>query len=61
MPKKYREYHKEKAELERKEQLASAHTVVQLIKVCAEDSTNFQEFTDLLKNVLTKLEQKMDE
>lgn len=61
MPKKYKEYHKEKADLERKEQIASAHTIIELIKVCVDNSTSFEEFSALLQNVLTKLEKQMDE
>ena len=61
MPKKYKEYHQQKYDIERREQMASAYTVIEIVKICAEDSTNFKEFTELLKDALIKLEKRMDE
>lgn len=61
MPKPWKELHKERAELERKETLASVRQTLQLVRVCAENSTNFQEFKDLLNNTIAKVEAKMDE
>ena len=61
MPKPWKELHKEKAELERKETLASVRQTLQLVRVCAENSTNFQEFKDLLNDTIAKVEAKMDE
>ena len=37
MPKPWKDLHKERAELERKETLASVRQILQLVKVCAEN------------------------
>jgi len=60
MPKPWKEYHKERADLERKETLATVRQVLQLVKVCAEGSTNFEEFVKLLNNAIVRVEEKMD-
>ena len=61
MPKPWKDLHKERAELERKETLASVRQILQLVKVCAENSTSFEEFSELLKDCIAKVEAKMDE
>lgn len=59
MPKTYKELHEEKNQLEKQETLATVRQILQLINICAEDATNFQEFSDLLKTAITKVESKM--
>lgn len=59
--KKYKDYHAEKLELERKETMAYARTILELVRVCARNSTNFDEFTKLLENAIAKIEAKLDE
>lgn len=61
MLKKYKEYHAEKSALERKEALASVHTTLELIRICARNSSNFDEFTELLDAAIEKIEAKMEE
>ena len=61
MPKTYKELHKEKADLERKETLASVRQTLLLVKICAQNSTNFEEFKNLLENTIIKVEAKMEE
>lgn len=61
MPKTYKELHKEKADLERKETLASVRQTLLLVKICAQNSTNFEEFKNLLENTIVKVEAKMEE
>lgn len=60
MPKTYKELHEEKNKLEKQETLAIVRQTLQLISICAENATNFQEFSDLLKNTITKVESKME-
>ena len=59
--KTYKELHAEKQKLETKEALASVRQIIQLIKICAENSTNFEDFTKLLNNTIAKIEAKMEE
>jgi len=59
MPKTYKELHEEKLKLETNETLATVYQILKLVKICAENSTNFEEFTQLLDNTLTKVEGKM--
>lgn len=59
--KTYRELHAEKEKLEVKEALASVRQTIQLVRICAENSTNFEEFTKLLNNAIEKIEAKMEE
>lgn len=61
MPKTYKELHTEKLKLEQKETLASVRQTIQLVKICAKNSTNFEEFTKLLDDAIEKIEAKMDE
>ncbi len=61
MPKTYKELHEEKGKLELQETLASVRQTLQLVKICAESSTSFEEFTNLLNNAIAKVEAKMDE
>lgn len=61
MPKTYRELHVEKAKIERNETLATVRQTLQLIRICANHSTNFEEFVALLNDSITKIEEKMEE
>lgn len=61
MPKTYRELHAEKAKIERNETLATVRQTLQLIRICANHSTNFEEFVALLNDSITKIEEKMEE
>ena len=61
MPKTYKELHVEKAKLERNETLATVRQTLQLIRICADHSTNFEEFVALLNDSITKIEEKMEE
>ena len=61
MPKTYKELHAEKLKLEQKETLASVRQTIQLVRICAENSTNFEEFTKLLNDAIAKVEAKMEE
>ena len=61
MPKTYKELHVEKAKLERNETLATVRQTLQLIKICASHSINFEEFVALLNDSITKIEEKMEE
>lgn len=60
MPKTYKELHEEKLKLETNETLATVRQILQLVRTCAENSTNFEEFSNLLENVIAKVEAKMD-
>jgi len=57
----YKELHAEKNKLEVKETLATVRQVLQLVKICAENATSFEEFASLLNNSIAKVEAKMDE
>ena len=59
--KTYKELHTEKLKLEQKEMLASVRQTLQLIRICADHSTNFEEFTALLNDTIAKVEAKMEE
>ena len=59
MPKTYKELHEEKLKLETLETLATVRQILQIISACADSSTNFQEFSDLLQNTIAKVELKM--
>lgn len=61
MPKTYKELHVEKAKIERNETLATVRQTLQLIRICADHSTNFEEFVALLNDSITKIEEKMEE
>lgn len=59
--KTYKELHEEKHKLEVKEALASVRQTLKLVRICARNSTNFDEFTKLLDDAIEKIEVKMDE
>lgn len=59
--KTYKELHQEKLNLEAQETLASVHQTLELIQICADQSTNFMEFTDLIRGAMRKIEAKMQE
>ena len=59
MPKTYKELHQEKGELERKEQLTLIRGAVELIQICARNSTSFEEFAALLEDTIGKIQQKI--
>lgn len=61
MPQTYKELHAEKHKLEVKETLATVYQVLKLVKICADNSTTFEEFSNLLNNTLDKVEKKMNE
>ena len=58
--KTYKELHEEKMKLEQVETLASVRQILQLVKICADNSTNFEEFTKLLDDTIAKVEAKME-
>lgn len=59
--KKYKDFHKEKHELEVLETLATVRQVFKLIEICADNSNNFEEFRKMVKDTITSIEKKMDE
>lgn len=59
MPKTHKELHEEKLKLETNETLATVRQIFQLIKICASNSTSFEEFTTLLDETIAKVEGKM--
>jgi len=61
MPKTYKELHQEKHKLETLETLASTYQTLGLIRICAENATDFQEFKMLLEKAMSAIETKMNE
>jgi hypothetical protein len=61
MPKTYKELHAEKAKIEKDEILATVRQTLQLLKICASHSNNFEEFTELLEDTIQKVESKIGE
>lgn len=59
MAKTYKEIHEEKSKYEINETLASVRQVLQLVRICASNSTSFEEFTQLLDDAIVKVEGKM--
>ena len=59
--KTYKELHQEKLNLEAQETLASVYHTLELIQVCADESTNFVEFTDLIRRAMRRIEAKIQE
>lgn len=61
MPKSFKELHKEKTELERKESLVTMRGVVDIIRIAAQNSTSWGEFTELLEISIEKIDNMIGE
>ena len=61
MPKSFKELHKEKTELERKESLATMRGALDIIRIAAQNSTSWDEFTELLKTSIEKIDNMIGE
>ena len=61
MPKSFKELHKEKTELERKESLATMRGALDIIRIAAQNSTSWNEFTELLKTSIEKIDNMIGE
>lgn len=61
MPKSFKELHKEKTELERKESLATLRGALDMVRIAAENSTSWEEFTELLKGAIEKIDNMIGE
>ena len=61
MHKSFKELHKEKAELERKESLATMRGALDIIRIAAQNSTSWDEFTELLKTSIEKIDNMIGE
>ena len=61
MSKGFKELHKEKIELERKELLATMRGVLDIIKIAAQNSASWEDFTELLKDSIEKIDNMIGE
>lgn len=61
MPKSFKELHKEKTELERKESLVTMRGVVDIIRIAAQNSTSWGEFIELLETSIEKIDNMIGE
>ena len=56
-----KELHKEKTELERKESLATMRGALDIIRIAAQNSTSWREFTELLEISIEKIDNMIGE
>ena len=61
MPKSFKELHKEKTELERKESLATMRGALDIIRIAAKNSSSWGEFTELLEISIEKIDNMIGE
>lgn len=61
MPKSFKELHKEKTDLERKEFLVTMRGVLDIIKIAAQNSASLEEFAELLKDSIEKIDNMIGE
>ena len=61
MHKSFKELHKEKTELERKESLATMRGALDIIRIAAQNSTSWGEFIELLETSIEKIDNMIGE
>ena len=61
MPKNFKELHKEKTELERKESLATMRGALDIIRIAAKNSSSWGEFVELLEISIEKINNMIGE